>query len=266
MTEPEIRFSERLARRSPKRIALLLGAGLAVIVGAAVTMGASPSASPAAPGASAKPGASGDPDGAPWTGIGRGFFGGRDGFGLKGFGHELGFGGVSITAIDGSNLSLKTDDGWTRTIAVTSTTTITKGGKTIALGDLAVGDKIRFGQTRNADGTYTVTAIQVVLPSVAGTVSAKTATTITITQPDGSSVTIHVGAGTTYQVAGVTTASLGDVAVGMKLVAVGTLNPDGSLDATAVQAGNGFREGPGENDQEGQPGASASPGSSSTPG
>jgi uncharacterized protein DUF5666 len=263
MTEPETRFHERLARRSPKRIALLLGAALAVIVGAAVTMGASPSASPAAPGATTKPQASGDPDkpDGPWTGIGRGFFDGRGGLG-----HALGFGGVSITAINGSNLGLKTEDGWTRTIAVTSTTTITKGGQTIALGDLSVGDKIRFSQTKNTDGTFTVTAIQVVLPSVAGTVTAKTAATITVEGPDGSSVTIHVTADTTYEVAGVTTAGLGDVAVGMRLVAVGTLNTDGSLDATAVHAGNGFRHGPGDHDKDGQPGPSASPGSSSSTG
>jgi hypothetical protein len=259
MTEPEISFNERLARRSPKRIALLVGACLAFVVGAAVTMGASPSASPAAPGATTTPQASGDPD----KPDGRGSFEGRGGFGPKGSGPGFGFGGVSITAINGSNLNLATEDGWTRTIAVTSTTTITKGGKSIALGELAVGDKVRFSQTKNADGTFTVTAIQVVLPSVAGTVTAKTATTITVEGRDGTSATIHVDANTTYEVAGVTTAGLGDVAVGMRLVAVGTLNTDGSLDATAVHAGNKLRDGRGDHDKPAEPGASASPESSS---
>ena len=99
-----------------------------------------------------------------------------------------------------------------------------------------------------------------------GTVTGKTANTITIKQPDGTSVTIHVGAGTTFQVAGTTTAGLSDVAVGMGLVAVGTLNTDGSLDATAVHAGNGFRVGPGDRDNDGKPGPSASPGSPSSTG
>ena len=48
------------------------------------------------------------------------------GFGGPGFGRGgFGFGGITITAISGSNLSLKTEDGWTRTIAVESDTTIT---------------------------------------------------------------------------------------------------------------------------------------------
>ena len=38
-----------------------------------------------------------------------------------------GFRGVTITSINGSDISLKTDDGWTRTIKVGPTTTITQG-------------------------------------------------------------------------------------------------------------------------------------------
>jgi hypothetical protein len=329
MTEPEISFTERLPRRNPRRIALLVGACLAIVVGAAVTMGASPSASPAAPGASAQPGASGAParpNGGAWKGAGHGE--GRDGIGGRGFG------AITITAINGSSLTLKTEDGWTRTIAVTSATTITKAGQTITAGQLAVGDSVRFKQTRGTDGSFTVTAIAVVLPKVAGTVTAvtadaitvttrdgtartiatngsttyrlgnatasradvkvgstilatdtegsgnaftaasvtikaprvvgtvtaKTATTITITRRDGTTQTINVGAGTTYQVAGVPTAGLGDVTVGMRLEATGRQNADGSLDATAVRAGNGkFHGGARKQDDSATPAPSATP-------
>jgi hypothetical protein len=263
VTEPEIHFSEQLSRRNPARIALLAAGFLAIVVGAAVTMGASPSASPstADPSATATPEASGDPDDRDrGKGDGRGAFDGRGRFGG-------GIGAITITSISGSNLTLETEDGWTRTIAVTSTTPITKGAQTITAGDLAIGDTIRFSQTRAADGTYTVTAIKVVLPSVAGTVTAKSSTTITIQQEDGTSVTINVGSDTTYSVAGVTDGDLGDVAVGMRLVAAGTLNPDGSLDATAIKAGSGrFRDGHGDHDKSGQPAPSASPESSSSTG
>ncbi len=325
MTEPETRFSERLPRRDLRRAVVLVGAILAVVVGAAVTMGASPSASPATPGATTQPGASGDP-------------GGRDS-GLKGFGRgDHGgrgvFGSITITSISGSNLSLKTEDGWTRTIAITSATTITKDGVAIAAGDLAVGDQIRFRQSRASDGTFTITAIDVVqpriggtvtavtadsitvtgrdgashtitttnattyrlggaaatrsdvvvgsmiiaagstgtgdsftastvtikAPRVAGTVTAVTASTITIQQRDGSSLTINVGADTTIMVAGNDNAALGDVTVGMRLIAAGRQNANGSFDATAIRAGNGrFRGGPFDRDDAGEPSPSGSP-------
>ena len=102
---------------------------------------------------------------------------------------------------------MKTVDGWTRTIEVTSSTQITKGGDTIALGDLAVGDTIRFRQQRNADGSFSVTRIDVVLPTVGGTVTAQDGSTITLKQRDGTSVTVHVDASTKFRVQGVTGAA-----------------------------------------------------------
>lgn len=326
MTEPEIRFSERLPRRNLRRAAIVVGACLAVVVGAAVTMGASPSTSPATPGATAQPGASGDPGKpvtGPWNGAGRGDLGGR--------GH---IGPITITSISGSNLSLETEDGWTRTIAITSATTITKDGEIIAAGDLAVGDAIRLRQSRASDGTFTITAINVVQPKiagtvtsvtadgivvtgrdgtsrtitttssttyrlgeatasrsdvvvgstivatgstgtgdsftattvtikaprVAGTVTAVTASTITIQQRDGTSRTINVGADTTFRVAGNEAADLGDVTVGMRLIAAGRPNTDGSFDATAIRAGNvRFHGGRFDTDDAGEPSPSGSP-------
>ena len=151
--------------------------------------------------------------------------------GLRGRGGPgIGFHDITITAIDGSSLSLTTEDGWTRTIEVTDTTTITKGGATITLGDLAVGDEIRFRQERATDGTYTVTAIVVVLPHVVGEITAIDGSTITVTQPGGTTATIHVDSDTTYRIAGAA-GSLADLKVGAVIVAEGTQRADGSLDA-----------------------------------
>lgn len=325
MTEPEIQFAERLSRRNLRRAVILVGAVLAIVVGAAVTMGASPSTSTATPGSTAQPQASdpGTPDNGPWKGLGRGDFGGRGRFGP-----------ITITAISGSSLSLETKDGWTRTIAITSATAITKDGETIAASDLAVGDEIRLRQGRASDGTFTIAAIEVIqpmiggtvtsvttdsitvtgrdgashtlatsnsttyrlggaaasrsdvvvgskivatgsagtgdsftattvtikAPRVAGTVTALTASTITIQQRDGSSLTIHVDADTTVGVAGNKAAALGDVSVGMRLIAAGRPNADGSFDATAIRAGNGrFHRGKLDQDDAGQPSPSTSP-------
>jgi hypothetical protein len=149
-----------------------------------------------------------------------------------------GRGGATITAITGSNISLTTADGWTRTITVDSGTTYAKGGATIALGDLKVGDEIGFRETKEADGSYTIDSVAVILPHAGGEVTAINGSTITVKDRDGTSVTITVTGTTTYQVAGAT-AALSDIKVGMFLVAEGTQNSDGSLAATMVRAGDG---------------------------
>ncbi len=240
---------------------------------------------------------------------------GRGGPGLRG---GFRFGAITITAIDGTKLSLTTDDGWTRTIDA-SGATVTKNGATVALSTLAVGDRIAFRETRNTDGSYTITAIIVVQPTVAGTVASisgstvtvttfgggtskvalsgsttftldgkastkdavvagarieargtlgsdgtltassveikparvagtvkeKSANALTLTVRDGSSVVVKVSSSTTYQVRGVTSPTLADVAVGAVVVASGTQNADGSLTATVVRAGGGDVGGPG---------------------
>lgn len=160
---------------------------------------------------------------------------GRPGFGGPGFGGRHGFGGVAITAISGSSISLETADGWERTIVVDSGTTYSESGDAIVLSELAVGDQVHFKQTLEDDGTFSIDAIAVIPPHVGGTVTAISGSTITVEQRDGSSATVKVTGETTYRVSGDDSA-LTDVEVGMFLVAEGTENSDGSLTATAVRA------------------------------
>ncbi len=258
MREPDqAEFTEKIDRpilsHAAVRGGIVLGSALLFAVGVLSVMGASPSpstgtdpstgATPSA-GASTAP-ASPDttnptnpnvaPDGGMHMGMGPGFM---RGFGMGvGDGPGLGFGGVTITAIDGSNLSLKTDDGWTRTITVTADTTITRAGTTIAVGDLKVGDQIVFSETRQSDGTYTITDIHLVLPTVAGKITKIDGSTITVQRFDGTTQVLHVDDSTTYRVAGSTTATLKDLAVGDVIVAQGTQRSDGSLDAESVAGG-----------------------------
>lgn len=223
-----------------------------------------------------------------------------------------GFRDIAITAISGTDVTLGTADGWRRTISITGSVELTKGGQDIAVADLKVGDQVRFRQVRNDDGTYTVTAVAVVVPSIRGTasgvtasgfkvttrdgsvwtvavndsttydygqgsgaladvkdgeavlvqgtitadnqmtatnvrvagdravgaVTAKAADSITIRRRDGTNLTIHVDADTTYRVAGVENADLADIAVDMVIGATGRARADGSIDADAVAAGN----------------------------
>jgi hypothetical protein len=170
---------------------------------------------------------------------------------MAGFGGH-GFGGSTISAISGSNISLQTVDGWTRTIAIASDTSLTKGAAAIKLSDLKVGDEVRFAQTRQTDGSFTITKLNVVLPHAGGMVTAVSSSSITVTQRDGSTATIKVGSSTTYEVGGTAGKALSDVKVGMLVGAVGALNTDGSLSASAVRAidptsfqGNGHHDGHG---------------------
>lgn len=255
------------------RVGIVTGTAALVLVGAVAAMGASPAPSgstttPTTPSASADPNVGGMGPGR-WSG-----FGDMGDFGAIG----RGFGAITISSIDGSNLSLKTEDGWTRTIAATSSTTITRAGATIVVSDLALGDEIRFAQTKATDGTYSITRIVVVMPSLAGDVTAKTSDTISVTRRDGTTATIHVSDSTSYTVQGVDSATLADIAVGMRIRADGTERTDGSLDASSVTSGFGGRggqfggrggHGPGpghDGDADDGTTPDASPGASSTPG
>ena len=261
-------FSSRLPGANPIRLAIVAGVAIVLALSAAITLAASPSpqgggATQTTPSGSPAPGHLG-----PATGLGsfgRGFgptiaaggiraFGFGGGAGIGGLGAV---GGVTVASIDGSNLALKTADGWTRTITLTSTTKITRAGQTISVADLKVGDAISFRETKASDGTYSITAISVVLPRVFGQVTATTSDTITIKQFGGTTTTVHVSGSTTLQVFGVTKPTIATFKVGMTITAEGSQAADGSFDALSV-SGFQFRAP--------QPGGHKTPGGNSKPG
>ena len=144
-----------------------------------------------------------------------------------------GFRDITISAISGSYVTLKTDDGWSRTIAITSSVELTKGGQAIGVSDLKVGDSIRFSQTRNDDGTYTVTHVVVVVPTVGGTVKDVTSSGFTLTTRDGSVWTITTSAATTYTF-GSGTGSKADVVAGAVVRVQGESTGDNKIAALSV--------------------------------
>ena len=134
-------------------------------------------------------------------------------------------GGVTVTAISGNDVSLTTDDGWTRTITVASDTKITKAGATITVKDLKVGDEIGFSQKKGDDGTYAITAITVRTPKAGGEVTAVSGSTVTVTGRDGTKTTITLGGSTTY-LFGKDAGTKADITVGSRILAEGTVNGD----------------------------------------
>ncbi|MFL5680345.1 MAG: DUF5666 domain-containing protein [Chloroflexota bacterium] len=236
--------------RAPRflRVGIVVAAAAVVLVSAALTFGASPDPST---GGTPQPNASGGPGGRDRDfrhggqdfGFGLGPlapFGGPDGGvpgiagpGPRRLGDGVGRRDISVTAVVGSNLSLKTEDGWTRTITVTGTTKLTKGGQTIALGDIEVGDTIRFQQTRGSDGSFTITAVEVVVPRVAGEVTAVTADGFTIKARNGTTWTVTVDGSTTYRM-GAAAGSKADVTVGATVGVAGTQGSGNSIKALTV--------------------------------
>jgi len=140
---------------------------------------------------------------------------------------------IAVSAITAPVITLTTDDGWTRDVDTTGVT-ITRNGQTITLADVAVGDDVRLGQTRNADGTWTVTQIDVQLPVVWGTVASVGTDSFTVTQADGSVATVNVLDTTRWMARRGAASGLSDLAVGANVVAQGVRTADGSIDAIAV--------------------------------
>jgi hypothetical protein len=217
------------------RAALVIGAALVLVAAAVATSFAADPSSP--PAASSAPGDAGDTsagvpgllapflladpdiDGTPLdedlAGIGRG----RD---------------ITITAIDSSAVTLTTEDGWTRTITVTDAVALTKGGQEIGLADLAVGDQVRLRQQRNDDGTWTVTALRVVVPGIRGTVSDVSATGFKVTTRGGAVWTVTLNGSTEFRF-GTADGSLSDVTNGAAVVVLGESSGENALTALTVR-------------------------------
>ena len=208
------------------RIGIVGGVAIALAVGAVAT---SLAASPAPFGPTGASGGSGpaviSPDFGPGdeiNGLDHGRFGGP---GLR---------DVTITAISGNAVTLGTADGWRRTITITDAVDVTKGGQAAALADLKVGDQVAFRQTRAADGTYNVTALAVVVPTIGGEVSAPTSSGFKVTTRDGAVWTVAVNGATTYRF-GTGDGTLADVKAGKAVVVAGTSTGDNALTALTVR-------------------------------
>lgn len=225
-------FSNRTTGPSRLRIGMVAGAALVLAVGAVATsLAASPAPSLVSPAGGASVISPALAPAAILPAVDEqaaGFDHGR-------IGGPGAFRDITVGAISGSNVTLKTDDVWSRTIAVTSSIELTKGGQAIALSDVAVGDSVRFRQTRNDDGSYTVTAITVVVPSVAGTVSDLSGSGFKVTNRGGSVWTITTDGSTTYR-RGAVVGSSADVVNGARVRVEGESTGDNALKALSVHA------------------------------
>jgi hypothetical protein len=172
------------------------------------------------------------------------FFGPRGG-GRGSWGGEFGGPGmagarrgslVTVASVDGSEIGLETADGWTRTIDATAVA-LTRDGVAITTADLLVGEPVRVVQTRNADGSYTVTGIEVQPSVVVGTVGTVSADGLTVVGSDGTTTTVTVTPETTWSSRGASSVTIADATAGRAVAVQGQLQADGSIVATKVRLG-----------------------------
>jgi hypothetical protein len=146
---------------------------------------------------------------------------------------------VTVAAVNGSTVSLVTKDGWTKDVDTTNVV-ITLDVATKTAADLAVGDTVQVDQTRNANDTYTITGLELVLPQVVGVVGTLGSDSFTVAQMDGTTTTVHVSDTTKWPMAmsGAGATGLSNLKTGDFVTAQGKLEADGSMDASSVTSGS----------------------------
>ena len=145
----------------------------------------------------------------------------------------------TVTAVASDSVTIKQFGGDSKTLSLTGSTTYSRGGSAVTQSALVVGVRIVAQGTVDSAGRFTAVAVTISDSTVGGTVASKSTTTIVITTAPGKTTTVNVTATTKYVVMGVSAPTLANIAVGAWVIATGTLNTDGSLDATRVQAGSG---------------------------
>jgi hypothetical protein len=108
--------------------------------------------------------------------------------------------GGTVTSVNGNVITITVARGFTRTIDVSATTTYTEAGKPATLSDVMVGFRINATGTVSADQTaLDATSVAIPAPShVVGTVTALSATSLTVQQANGASATLAIDVNTTF--------------------------------------------------------------------
>lgn len=148
-----------------------------------------------------------------------------------------GLGGY-VTAVTMTSVTVEEWNGTSTTFNLTGSTTYTEGNQPSMWSSLVVGDRVRI-EVSPSDPT-TALSVNIELAMLFGTVSGVSGETITITDWQGFTRTILASAtGTTFTVGGVPGGSISDVTMGAKILALGTIDPNGTtLDALSIFIGS----------------------------
>jgi hypothetical protein len=145
-----------------------------------------------------------------------------------------------IEAVDGGTLTVSTPAGLVDFVTDVNTLFFADGER-IAFADFAVGDVVgAVGWREEGGDAFHAFAVSKLaadrLFPVAGTLARIDGDTLTIETKGGRSTSVHVDTETDYRIRGVEEPGFDDLEVGMRVVARGTLNPDGRLQAQVIGA------------------------------
>lgn len=147
-----------------------------------------------------------------------------------------------VTTVGASSLTLTARDGMPQTITVDGNTRYVKGNQPGAFSDIKPGTVVAVEGTANGDGSLTARRIRIVLPRVAGRITAVNGSTLTVTDIWGMAHTVVVLPGATYATPGNPAAAPATPSAGMGIVAQGALESDGkTLDAQRILILPSFR-------------------------
>ena len=145
--------------------------------------------------------------------------------------------GGTITSLGTNSFTVKTPDGNTRTVNTTGSTTYSRDGASSSASALAVGEHVRVRPTQSSTNTSSVVTaadVDIMDPSIHGTVENVSNSTLTIVDEQGFWRTVNLSGTTTYTDNG-SSSSASALSNGEKVVAFGSVDNDHtSLDATSV--------------------------------
>jgi len=142
--------------------------------------------------------------------------------------------GGTVAAVSGSSITVSSFNGATQIIHVDSNTHYDRAGKSASLSDITRNTRITAEGNTNKDGSLQAIRIEIVLPRVAGQVTAVNGSSFAVSRfmgpvASGSSTTVTVttSSSTTFVNKDGTAAGAGSVKVGTFMIAEGTLSSDG---------------------------------------
>lgn len=143
----------------------------------------------------------------------------------------------TVVSVTGATISATRGNSGSVTITTTAKTRITRGGQPASLSDLTAGTKFRVRGKTQSDGSIAAQRIEIVLPTVKGTITAISGDTLTI-QTRKKTIMVRITPSTMIVDAATHAAtSASSLTIGEAVVIQGVHNSDGTYTALRILIG-----------------------------